>query len=218
MARLSLALWILLATASCGSTAGRPDSGSGTGGSSGGVPLTGLGGMAVGGSSGGGAAGTGSGGGAAGAGSGGVGAARIIRGDSNRTTWFSLTIEGSGFTNDEGKLVTARIGMPARPPERLGSAQVRIQDGAFRIEFPQGCEGDLYKQKVLFIDVDGDGSCTPGIDRVYVDFRFLEQDITLGLSDSVPAPATDRQMLRRSTVASSADPYCQALNEPWPDL
>jgi hypothetical protein len=106
--------------------------------------------------------------------------------------------------------------MPSRPPERLGSAQVRIQDGAFRIEFPQGCEGFLYKRKVLFIDVDGDGSCTPGIDRVYSDFRFLPGDITLGLSDSVPAPATDRQMLRSSTDAVGSS-HCEALNEPWPD-
>ena len=216
MPRSSLALWILLATASCGAAAGRSDGGSGAGGS-GGVSSTGSGGMTVGGSSGGGASGTGSGGGAAGAGSGGsVAGVRIIRGDPNETTWFSVTIEGHGFTNDEGRLVTARIGMPSRPPERLGSAQVRIQDGAFRIEFPQGCEGFLYKQKVLFIDVDGDGSCTPGIDRVYADFRFLDRDITLGLSDSVPAPATDRQMLRSLTDSLAAS-HCQALNGPWPD-
>ena len=195
MSRLSLVLWILMATASCGSSPGRPDGGFGAGGSGGdggqdgAPPSDGA--------------------------QGGVGAVRIIRGDPNETTWFGLTIEGRGFTNDEGKLVTARIGMPARPPERLGSAQVRIQDGAFRIEFPQGCEGFLYKQKVLFIDLDGDGSCAPGIDRVYADFRFLDRDITLGLSDSVPAPATDRQMLR-STDAPAAS-YCQSLNEPWPD-
>ena len=143
-------------------------------------------------------------------------AIRIIRGDPSETTWFSVIMEGHGFTSDEGKLVTARIGMPSRPPERVGSAQVRIQDGAFRIEFPQGCEGFLYKQKVLFIDIDGNGSCTPGIDRVYSDFRFLEGDITLGLSDSVPAPTTDRQMLRSSTDAQG-DWHCEALNEPWPD-
>lgn len=176
--------------------------------------------MTVGGSSGGEASGTGSGGGAAAGASGGSGGAvpgvRIIRGDPSETTWFSVTMEGHGFTNEEGKLVTARIGMPSRPPERLGSAQVRIHDGAFQIEFPQGCEGFLYKRKVLFIDVDGDGSCTPGIDRVYSDSRFLEADITLGLSDSVPAPATDRRMLRSSTDAVGGW-QCEALNEPWPD-
>jgi hypothetical protein len=51
---------------------------------------------------------------------------------------------------------------------------------------------------------------------VYSDFRFLPGDITLGLSDSVPAPATDRQMLRSSTDAVGSS-HCEALNEPWPD-
>ena len=143
-------------------------------------------------------------------------AVRIIRGDPNEMTWFGLTVEGRGLTNHEGSLVIMRIGMPDRPPERLGSGQVRIRDGAFRIEFPLGCEGFLYKQKLLFIDVDADGICTPGVDRVYKDYRFLDRDMTLTLSDSVPAAPVDSQML-----LSTGDPpettHCQSLNGSWPE-
>ena len=167
-----------------------------------------------------GASGAGGSGGTAGAsGSGGIsgsgggpGAVRIIRGDPNQPSWFSLTIEGHGLADDEGRLVTARIGFPERPPERLGSGQVRIQSGAFHIEFPQGCEVSLYKRKVLFIDVDGDGVCTPGADRVYSDYRFQDGDITLTLADSVPAAPGNVRML-----LSSSGPDCDALNQPWPE-
>ena len=155
-------------------------------------------------------------GGTAGGGAGSSGAVRIIRGDPAEQNWFTLIIEGRGLANDEGKVVTARIGEPSRPPERLGSGQVRIQDGAFRIEFPGGCEGFLYKAKLLYIDVNGDGSCTAGVDRVYRDYRFQTSDIALTLSDSVPPPPSNMQMLLSSTdpPAGSA---CQALNQPWPD-
>jgi hypothetical protein len=144
-------------------------------------------------------------------------AVRIIRGDPNESNWFSLTIEGHGLANDEGRLVIARIGHPQRLPERLGVGQVRIQNGAFRIEFPQGCEGFLYKQKFLFIDVNADGSCTLGVDRVYRDFRFLDGDITLTLTDSTPAAPLDTQMLLSSTDPPASF-NCEALNEPWPEL
>jgi hypothetical protein len=145
----------------------------------------------------------------------GTAVARIIRGDPNATMWFNFAIEGHGLAGDEGRLVTARIGVPERPPERLGSGQVRIQDGAFRIEFPQGCEFSLYKPKFLFIDVDADGVCTPGVDRVYSDSRALEGDLTITLSDSVPKPPVDLQMLLSSTDAAASS--CPVLNEPWPE-
>ena len=167
----------------------------------------------------GGAGGIGGNAGVAGAGgtTGGSGGVRIIRCNPNDTTWFSLTIEGHGLANDEGKLVTARIGIQQRPPERLGLGQVRIQDGTFRIDFPQGCEGFLYKRKLLFIDVDADGSCTPGVDRVYTDYRFQTSDITLTLSDSVPTPPGNAQMRLSSTdPPDSSD--CEHLNEAWPEL
>jgi hypothetical protein len=213
----TVALVLALSLLSCDSS---NDTGGGAGGSGGAAGAAGRGG--VGGSAtvgaGGGVGSAGSGGAAGGvAGSGGSGGAggaagvRIIRGDPNETTWFSLTIEGHGLASDEGRLVTARIGIAQRPPERLGLAQVRIQDGAFRIEFPQGCEGFLYKQKLLFIDVDGDGSCTPGVDRVYSDFRFQSSDITLTLSDSLPAPPANAQMRLSSS-------NCEPLNEAWPEM
>jgi hypothetical protein len=141
--------------------------------------------------------------------------ARIIRGDPAQTMWFNFAIEGHGLAGDEGRLVTARIGVPEQPPQRLGSGEVKIQDGAFRIEFPQGCEFSLYKNKLLFIDVDADGICTPGVDRVYNDYRALESDITITLSDSVPRPQTDLQMLLATTDTAASS--CQVLNEPWPE-
>lgn len=141
--------------------------------------------------------------------------ARIIRGDPNETNWFSLVIEGRGLADDEGRVVTARIGLPDRPPERLGAGQARVENGAFRIEFRQGCEFSLYKQKVLFIDMDGDGSCSPGVDRIYFENRALENDLTLTLVDSVPMPPGDAVMPLAFDVF--VDTSCQVLNQPWPD-
>src|SRR5438045_3463591 len=76
---------------------------------------------------------------------GGLAPVRIIRGDPSATSWFSLSIEGHGLANEEGRVVTVRIGMAEQPPERLGSAQARIESGAFRIDLPQACEISLYK-------------------------------------------------------------------------
>jgi hypothetical protein len=199
--RCARQLTLLLALSNLGCSAAGSDAGTGRATSEGGA--SGIGGNA----------------GLAGAGgtTGGSGGVRIIRGDPNQTTWFSLTIEGHGLANDEGKLVTARIGIQQRPPERLGLGQVRIQDGTFRIEFPQGCEEFLYKQKLLFIDVDANGSCTPGVDRVYTDSRFQTSDITLTLSDSVPAPPGNAQM-RLSSTDPSPSSDCERLNEAWPEL
>jgi hypothetical protein len=146
---------------------------------------------------------------------GGLAPVRIIRGDPSATSWFSLSIEGHGLASEDGRVVTVRIGMAERPPERLGSAQGRIESGAFRIDLPQACEISLYKRKLLFVDVDGDGTCTPGVDHVYSDYRAQEGgDLTLTLSDSVPAPASDASM-RLATDAGAAS--CQVFNDPWPD-
>ena len=142
---------------------------------------------------------------------------RILRGDPSATRWYSLSIEGHGLANEEGRVVTVRIGMAERPPERLGSAQARIESGAFRIDLPQAAESSLYKRKLLFIDVDDDGTCTAGVDHVYSDYRALEGgDMTLTLSDSIPAPAGDAAM-RLVTDAATATPSCQVFNDPWPD-
>ena len=93
----------------------------------------------------------------------------------------------------------------------------RVSVGAFHIDLPQACEISLYKRKLLFIDVDGDGTCTAGVDHVYSDYRAQEGgDLTLTLSDSVPAPASDVAM-RIATDAATATPSCQVFNDPWPD-
>jgi len=147
---------------------------------------------------------------------GGLAPVRIIRGDPSATSWYSLSIEGHGLASEEGRVVTVRTGIAERPPERLGSAQARIDSGAFRIDLPQAAEISLYKRKLLFIDVDGDGTCTAGVDHVYSDSRAQEGDLTLTLSDSVPGPATDAAM-RLATDAATAAPSCQVFNDPWPD-
>src|SRR6266498_4165579 len=145
---------------------------------------------------------------------GGLAPVRIIRGDPSAPSWFSLAIEGHGLANEEGRVATVRIGMAQRPPERLGSAQGRIESGAFRIDLPQACETFLYKRKLLFIDVDDDGTCTAGVDHLYSDYRAQEGDLTLTLSDSVPPPASDAAM-RLVTDAATATPGCQVFNDPW---
>jgi hypothetical protein len=148
---------------------------------------------------------------------GGLAPVGIIRGDPAATSWFSLSIEGHGLANEEGRVVTVRIGIAERPPERLGSAQARVESGAFRIDLPQAAEISLYNRKLLFIDVDGDGTCTAGVDHVCADYRAQEGgDLTLTLSDSVPAPTSDAAM-RLATDTVTATPSCQVFNEPWPD-
>jgi hypothetical protein len=148
---------------------------------------------------------------------GGLAPVRIIRGDPAATSWFSLAIEGHGLANAEGRVVTVRIGMAERPPERLGSAQVRIESGAFRVDLPQAAEISLYKRKLLFIDMDGDGTCTAGADHVYSDNRAQEGgDLMLTLSDSVPAPASGAAM-GLAPDAATATPSCQVFNDPWPE-
>src|SRR4051812_20217840 len=60
---------------------------------------------------------------------GGLAPVRIIRGDPAATSWFSLSIEGHGLANEEGRVVTVRVGIAERQPERLASAQARIESG-----------------------------------------------------------------------------------------
>jgi hypothetical protein len=103
----------------------------------------------------------------------------------------------------------------SRSTRIFSRAQARVENGAFRIEFRQGCEFSLYKQNVLFIDVDRDGSCSPGVDRIYSENRALESDLTLTLVDSVPMPPGDAVMPFAFDVFVEAS--CQVLNQPWPD-
>lgn len=141
-------------------------------------------------------------------------AVRIIRGDPGTNPWLNLTIEARGLTGVEGRQVSVRVGLPNVPPERLASVEGRVRDQGFRFVFPQVVEPSLYKRKLLFIDVDGDGVCGATADRVYQDFRGqLDSDLTLSLADSVPMPGPEAQML--PSIDRAAD--CGLLNEPWPD-
>src|SRR5262245_60525908 len=103
----------------------------------------------------GGAGGTGTGGtGTGGAGGGddagpdtGTAPVRLIRGDP-AGTFVTCNFEARGLpAEDEGRAVILRLGFPDRPPERLVAAEARVEDGAFRIEAPLGCERSLYKRK-----------------------------------------------------------------------
>jgi hypothetical protein len=95
---------------------------------------------------------------------------RVVRGDPSGSFW-DLSIVGEDLEEYEGKSVRVLLGHPDRPPERLGSGETQIRGGAFELSFPQVWEANLYKQKLVLIDVDGDGSCDPARDTVVGDSR-----------------------------------------------
>ena len=136
---------------------------------------------------------------------------RIIRGDPATAEWLTVTIEGRGLVDLDGRIATARIGTPAFPPDRLAFGQVRIVDGAFTMTFPDAWEYGFYKQKLLFIDVDGDGACVPGIDRAYADWRAGGGDLVLTVAGSMPPAQPDTEMM-----AAFSDSDCTVHNQPWP--
>jgi hypothetical protein len=89
---------------------------------------------------------------------------RIIRGAPDQTHWVDLDVVASGWSASEGAPVVIQVGMPERPPERLGLGKTRVLDGAFQLTFPAVLEDGLYKRKVIWIDVDRDGRCgTPDV-------------------------------------------------------
>jgi hypothetical protein len=145
---------------------------------------------------------------------------RVIRGDP-AGTFVTCTFEARGWPDeDEGQPVILLLGHPDRPPERLVAAEARVEDGAFRIAVPMGCEGGLYKRKALLVDVDGDGMCTLGIDRVYVDYSFLVGDLTFVLVGSAPPAAPESETERGmslGTPETTAPEACEVLNMPWPE-
>ena len=199
------------AGASEGGAAGVGGTGSGApglGGTTGGVE----GGSA--GAAGEGVAGDGAGGDAGGEGAAGAGLepVRVIRGDPAEDTWWDLTLQGVGLAAYEGKIVTARIGVPELPPERLGSGQVRIEGGGFSLFFLEVWEGTLYKKKRAYLDVNDNGRCDAGADFVYSDSRGTRTpDFVLTLRDPGADGATD-------DIRPSADPAsdCAAFNATWP--
>lgn len=135
----------------------------------------------------------------------------IIRGDPAATDWLTLTVDARGLAVEDGTLFRLRMGHPERPPERLTDAVVVVEGGGFSLELPASNEPDLYKRRAGFLDVDGDGVCTIGVDPLYVDYRFIEADTTLMLSDSVPRPDTNLYFLRHDAAEE-----CDALNMAWP--
>jgi hypothetical protein len=84
---------------------------------------------------------------------------RIIRGAPDQTHWADLDVVASGWSTSEGAPVVIQVGMPERPPERLGLGNTRVLDGGFQLTFPAVLEDGLYKRKVVWIDVDRDGRC-----------------------------------------------------------
>lgn len=134
---------------------------------------------------------------------------RVTRGDPLENGWQDLTIRGVALADYEGKVVTVRLGMPDRAPERLGSGQARIEAGAFELFFPEVWESSLYKSKLVYIDVDGDGSCDPLKDRLFADSRaVVAPELTVRGSGAA----------QRADLSTSSDPgHCAAFNSDWPN-
>jgi hypothetical protein len=133
---------------------------------------------------------------------------RVVRGDPVEDSFWDLTIRGVGLDEYEGKVVTVRIGMPDRAPERLGSGQTRIDAGAFELLFPEVWETSLYKQKLVYIDVDGDGACDLVNDKLFADFRAESH------SEIVVRGMGTRQ---EAEFSRSDEPrYCALFNSEWP--
>jgi hypothetical protein len=132
---------------------------------------------------------------------------RVIRGDPKSGFW-DLTVRGVALESYEGKVVTVRIGMPERAPERLGSGQARIEDGAFELFFPKVWEDSLYKQKLVWLDVDNDGSCDLASDLLFADSRA---------SAASALTARGGGAHERFDMFASGDPrHCEVFNSAWP--
>ena len=128
---------------------------------------------------------------------------RISRGSPDVEGWLDLTISGHGFDVVEGMPVVLQVGIPERPPERLGWANTTIVDGAFAIHLPEVLEPALYKRKVLWIDGNGDGACDP-TDLVFADYSFALEDLAIEL---------DRYRQTGQFIFSS----CDDVILDWPD-
>lgn len=135
-------------------------------------------------------------------------AVRVIRGEPGEPYW-DLTIRGEDLEEYEGKRVRVRIGDAERPPERLGSGGALIHSGAFDLFFPAVWETDLYKPKLVFIDVDSDGSCDPAQDKVYSDHRAVYATELV-----IREPMVSGQFNLQKSFVPEED--CALFNSPWP--
>ena len=134
---------------------------------------------------------------------------RVIRGDPDETTWWDLMLQGVDLGAYDGKTVTARIGHPERPPERLGSGQTRVQDGSFSLFFPEVWESSLYKYKRAYIDVNENGSCDAA-DLVFHDARATPDFVmTVRNPDAERAPAD-------LPLSTTPEADCEVFNSMWP--
>jgi hypothetical protein len=107
--------------------------------------------------------------------------------------------------------VLVRIGHPDRPPERLGSGEAVIVDGAFELVFPAVWEASLYKVKLALIDVDGDGACDFSTDRLFQDARAARAEV---LVVSTGGDGGDQFVESENAVRES---YCNDwFNREWP--
>ena len=98
---------------------------------------------------------------------------RVIRGAPDERLWHDVVVEGQGFSDLDGRIVTVRIGFPSRPPERLASGQARIDMGAFSIRLPGAMESGRSKRKLVQIDADGDRLCSAA-DLMFEDSGFAD--------------------------------------------
>jgi hypothetical protein len=135
----------------------------------------------------------------------------VIRGDPE-ASFADLKIRGVALDRHEGEFVTVKIGMPERPPERLGSGRARIREGTFELSFPGVWEDGLYKQKLVHIDVDGDGTCTAVRDRLFQDSRGANTPelIVRGAGERGQNDIAEAESL------SEAESLCNIVNAGWP--
>jgi hypothetical protein len=105
-----------------------------------------------------------------------------------------LTLVGVGLGNFQGQRVTALIGTLERAPERLGWGDQLIDGGAFGFVFPLVWEVDLYKRKLVYIDVDANGRCDTERDLLFGDYRatraselFVKWPDATGIADMRPS-------------------------------
>jgi hypothetical protein len=114
---------------------------------------------------------------------------RIVRGDPT-STWLNLSITGAELTVLDGTQVVIQIGMPDRPPERLGLAITETSDRGFTVSFPSVWELGLYKHKVILFDLDADLACDDG-ETVLVDFSAAVEDVDMTTADFFPGDCTE---------------------------
>ncbi len=112
----------------------------------------------------------------------------IIRGEGD--AWLDLTITGAEVAAPEGAAVIIQVGMPDRPPERLGLATTTVANRTFAVHFPDVWELGLYKKKTILFDLDDSGTCTDG-DTLLADYSAAVEDTSLTSAQFFPGECAD---------------------------